>query len=373
MKKTAFTLVELLVVIAIIGVLISLLLPAVQSAREAARRMQCANKLKQLGLALHNYHSVQDSFPPAMGGPAVKNDSNKLVARRSMLVPLLAYMEQASMFEAAYAPDATAPNKIDLSTGEGLVWAIDVPAFLCPSDADSEKTNSGVGVAGNTNYAICTGDWPDAGTPASAANTFHNPRGFGSATQLSEDQPGITHSLASIQDGSSNTVALAEFIIHSSSEGNRSKGGGVVVDNTACVTGTKTNVLTNTKPAACLSNVVNREFPATSTVNKWKGKIWCQGLPIRTSFSTLLPPNSPSCSPNTNTVTARVISSAASNHSGGAQAVFADGHVHFVSETVDTGNLTNATTPAKLRESGQSEFGVWGALGSINGGEAKSL
>jgi prepilin-type N-terminal cleavage/methylation domain-containing protein len=209
MKKNAFTLVELLVVIAIIGVLISLLLPAVQSAREAARRMQCANKLKQLGLALHNYHSVQDSFPPAMGGPAVINDSDALVARRSMLVPLLAYMEQGSMFDAAYAPDATAPNRINLATGEGLVWALDVPAFLCPSDADSEKTQSGDGVAGNTNYAICTGDWPDAGCPSNAANVFHNPRGFGSATQLAQGQPGITRSLASIRDGSIKTIALA--------------------------------------------------------------------------------------------------------------------------------------------------------------------
>ncbi|MFN5733207.1 MAG: type II secretion system protein, partial [Planctomyces sp.] len=98
MKRSAFTLIELLVVIAIIAILVALLLPAVQQAREAARRTQCKNNLKQIGLAMHNYHDVHNQFPPSIGwnpGPAYAND---IVAAFSDKVFMLPYIERANEF-----------------------------------------------------------------------------------------------------------------------------------------------------------------------------------------------------------------------------------------------------------------------------------
>jgi prepilin-type processing-associated H-X9-DG protein len=334
--------------------------------------MQCSNKLKQLGLALHNYHASQNSFPPALGGPAVVNSGGALVARRSMLIPLFAYMEQGMMYADAYAPDATAPNLIDLATGRGLIWAKDIPAFLCPSDSGPGKSETDPGVAGSTNYAMCTGDWSEAGLPSNAANRFHNPRGFASATQLAQGTPGITRNMGSVYDGTSNTIALGEFIIYADYEGSRAKAG-IIIDSTAAVTGNKANVIANTNPGACFANVVGGQYTGSGTVIGRKGQLWCQGLPMRTSFSTLLPPNGPSCSSGSDNNSARTISSAASNHTGGVNVVLVDGSVQFVSDSVDTGRLTDAANPARLRDSGPTEFGVWGAYGSIDGGEVAAL
>src|SRR5689334_1387321 len=164
-RKRGFTLIELLVVIAIIGVLVSLLLPAVQQAREAARRTQCKNNLKQLGLALHNYHDVFNNFVYRKGGTqgagnTLRNDGNYV--RLSGMVPLLPYIEQTAVINMIQAGD---PNN---TTGWGAVpaggaapwsgWPVwtrlgQIPSFLCPSDP-------GVPTArGNNNYAFNAGDY----------------------------------------------------------------------------------------------------------------------------------------------------------------------------------------------------------------------
>src|SRR5690349_22458600 len=99
--RRAFTLVELLVVIAIIGILVALLLPAVQSAREAARRMQCQNNLKQLGLALHNYHDTNQSFPPCMSfDKDVSDISNTPNYRANWVIRILPFCEQQNLYNA---------------------------------------------------------------------------------------------------------------------------------------------------------------------------------------------------------------------------------------------------------------------------------
>src|SRR5690606_35651696 len=106
--RSGFTLVELLVVIAIIGVLVALLLPAVQQAREAARRMQCSNNLKQMGLALHNYHDTYGSFPPrATGTTHGPNGDSHNNGRLNGLIPLLPFLEQGAMYDRIATGDGT--------------------------------------------------------------------------------------------------------------------------------------------------------------------------------------------------------------------------------------------------------------------------
>ncbi|OYV84577.1 MAG: hypothetical protein B7Z73_15190, partial [Planctomycetia bacterium 21-64-5] len=158
MKRTlraGFTLVELLVVIAIIGILIALLLPAIQAAREAARRSQCTNNLRQLGIALHNYHDVYGTFAPNYGGVSWSNGS-WTPQRGTTLVRLLPYTEGAAIY-----------NQINFVTPyltiDGLVLQNGVlarktvmPNFMCPSDTSSRISTFDNTIA-NTNYCTSMG------------------------------------------------------------------------------------------------------------------------------------------------------------------------------------------------------------------------
>jgi type II secretory pathway pseudopilin PulG len=364
-------LVELLVVIAIIGLLVGLLLPAVQAAREAARRMQCSNHLKQIGLALHNYHTTHNSFPPALGGPPVWNGSAN-VSRRSMLVALLAFMEQPALHEQAYSINSVAPSH-DL-TGDGKVWATQLQEFICPSDTGRNKSILPPGNNGRTSYIPCLGDWADSALAGVVARRYPNPRGFASSTQDTQTDISPTRSLSDITDGTSNTIGFGETVISTGSDKVLAKSG-TWIDATAIPQHNKATVMATANPAACLSNVLNGEYigPITDILN-WKGSKWSAGHPSRTAFSTILPPNGPSCVSQSNDAQARTLNSASSQHAGDiVQNLFVDGSVRTTSSMIDTGNLLNTTTPGKLKDSGESDFGIWGALGTINGGEPKSL
>ncbi|MDR3198007.1 MAG: DUF1559 domain-containing protein [Planctomycetaceae bacterium] len=376
-KSPAFTLVELLVVIGIIGVLIALLLPAVQAARESARRAWCANNLKQIGLAAHNYHTAQNSFPPAIGGPTLINAKDEEVKPLSIFVPLLPYLEQQAIYDDVYKPGQVAPNdnSIDEDEDQGTIWALDVRNFLCPSDYGSKKSETGTNITGKTNYVVSIGDWADARLPPNISGTsvillrFINPRGFVSATQIALDEPSITRQINDITDGTSNTIAFGEVLIATEEE-KKIPNIGTYRDSTIVGSGIRSNVLANTTPGNCYDKIVNGEY--TTPYNKikaQKGKKWAHGLPLLTSFSTLIPPNGPSCRTDEDQRESRVFNAAASRHRGGVNSVLADGSVKFISETIDTGKLRNG---AKLVKSGASEFGVWGALGSINGGDQGS-
>jgi prepilin-type N-terminal cleavage/methylation domain-containing protein len=369
-KRRAFTLVELLVVIAIIGLLVGLLLPAVQAAREAAHRMSCSNNLKQFGLALHNYHLTNDSFPPALGGPAVWNGS-VYVARRSMLVPLLAFIEQPALYEQAYSVNSVAPSH-DL-TGDGKVWATHIQGFICPSDTGRGKSVTVAGHNGRTSYIPCLGDWADSALAGNVNRRYPNPRGFASATQDDQANMSPTRSLSDITDGTSNTIAFSETVISTGYDKVLAKSG-TWIDATAIPQNTKATVMSTASPATCLGNVLNGEYTgAIGSILDWKGTKWSAGHPSRTAFSTILPPNSPSCVSQNNDSQARTLNSASSQHAGDiVQNLLVDGAVRAASSTIDTGNLLNTTTPGKIKDSGESDFGVWGALGTINGGESNS-
>ncbi len=199
-RRPGFTLIELLVVIAIIGVLIALLLPAVQAAREAARRSQCTNNLKQIGLALHNYHASWNSFPVGFlyAYQGILPNSSASQYRWSALAQMAPYLEQANLFNAINFdfPIAHMPT-----TGGALFWpyfeanttamATQVAMFLCPSDGAPPPA---VGT-GPTSYAFCAGDGSNGGDATNADGTFIL---------------GPSLSIASVIDGTSQTAAASE-------------------------------------------------------------------------------------------------------------------------------------------------------------------
>jgi prepilin-type N-terminal cleavage/methylation domain-containing protein len=206
--RTGFTLVELLVVIAIIGVLIALLLPAVQSAREAARRMQCANKLKQLGLALHNYHSAHGSFPPGYvsnkgtsasdwcySDPACKNHGAPWTVLILPAIEETARYEEFD-FKKTFTSTSHCPADGSYSSRNNKAWEKPLGKYQCPSDP-----NSGSDI-NNINYLGVQG----GGTYASADCRYNSRVLFFNGLLYHNSKVKISQ----IEDGSSNVFLLGE-------------------------------------------------------------------------------------------------------------------------------------------------------------------
>lgn len=188
-RLRGFTLIELLVVIAIIAILIALLLPAVQQAREAARRTQCRNNMKQLGLAVHNYHDVHRTFP--LTNVMSYNLSNPQPRNYTWLMASLPYMEQAPLYNQI---DSTAPILNQQVNGQDVIATV-IPGLQCPSDPGfGGGADPRHGIA-HTNYAGNMGwDWWNR-----RADVHQGPMPQGGASRIRD-----------ITDGTSNTVMLGE-------------------------------------------------------------------------------------------------------------------------------------------------------------------
>jgi prepilin-type N-terminal cleavage/methylation domain-containing protein/prepilin-type processing-associated H-X9-DG protein len=348
--RLGFTLVELLVVIAIIGVLVALLLPAVQAAREAARRTQCTNNLKQLALACHNYMDSHKVFPPAMNNYAL-----------SGFVMMLPYIEQTAIYDRIAARSfAFRPWEVEPATDTMIA------AFLCPSDGEATNNVSGGDERrGNCSYVLSRGDAyrhnsaQVAPTHGSFRCAVHPHRGvfgyFGDITG------------ASITDGMSNTIAISETVKCDQS--------GTVWDHPKRGRANfSTYALT---PIECINAVdpaTRRIRPHLATTgDNRRGQRWCDGRDQITGFFTVTPPNSPHCTPQADNFRWS-LGPASSFHPGGVNVAMCDGSVRFVSETIDSGDLTQQTLAGHngIIHSGPSRYGVWGSLGSRNGGEAVS-
>ena len=371
-NQSAFTLVELLVVIAIIGILIALLLPAVQAAREAARRMSCSNNLKQLGLALHTYFDATKGLPATRSTFGATNAAGDGAGGPYFggHIALFPYVEQTAAYSTLTAVIPLHPgiypwtDIFNWGTLDPDPRTIPFSGFVCPSDANPNFTDSNdwaPGGSGRTasTYMFCIAD---------AMNDFEATDSV--VRERSLFNPSMWRGMGACVDGTSNTIAMGESCKAFGSDYSNNYKGGIVGSNADIA-----NTL-STRVTECLNQVEGKSSIIVGKQTRTMRGSVLFGMCGNNSFHTVLPPNSPNCSsgaPELNTIGQWGVFSASSNHTGGVNIALMDGSVTFASDTVNcvTPGLTG-DRPAQ-RTAGISDFGIWGGMGTPNGGESVSL
>ncbi|MEX2358475.1 MAG: DUF1559 domain-containing protein [Pirellulaceae bacterium] len=328
--RPGFTLVELLVVIAIIGVLVALLLPAVQQAREAARRMSCTNNLKQLGLALHNYHDTFGTLPEYNGLAAISGASTGYAY--SVHVRLLPFIEQGPLYERIKDLSSNFYQNAN-GTVDSNVQNIRLSAYVCPSDKIFPDSNR----PGNCNYPMSAGSnlgWSIAESRQNGAFQYRT------KTRLSD-----------VIDGTSNTIMVGEHVTGDGDDSIYSPKSDVVRGlswggNESTSQGVITQATLDAAGIACDASPDNH--------SSFNGLRWTRGTFTYTMFNTLAPPNwqYPGCITSTatgNHGSTTGIYPARSRHPGGVSMALVDASVRFIPDTVD--------------------LQTYHALGTRNGGE----
>lgn len=363
-RRSGFTLVELLVVIAIIGILVGLLLPAVQAAREAARRMQCSNNLKQLGLAAHNYESAHKKFPYRQGGTSENAD------RLSGFIAILPFIEGGNQFGEIAAGNASAPPFGPRGWAGWDPWNTSPGFMKCPSDPEAlarAKSNTYRMCLGGNGRAMGWANWGGDSINQSGDTSGMFAHGWAKDQTWRKGPGHVKH--GAIIDGTSNTIMYSERLVATTNY----QQGGVTLsagDEVPYVSTQAVLAGIEGSPILCLSvrNGIYVDPTVASVVQGNGGKVWHDGHPNYVGFNCILGPNNPSCITGNATWgdAAPALIPPTSNHTGGVNAAMADGSVQFFSQNIDTGDLT---VPAVNAASGRSPYGVWGALGTISGRE----
>lgn len=392
--RNGFTLLELLTVIGVIGVLVCLLLPAIQSAREAARRMSCSNNFKQVALGVAQYHDAFGILPPhGTGTFNHQNDPAKTNQfRLSFLVSITPFVGQSALWEMLNAPltgqPPGSPNNFaddwsmeptienepqdhvypamgpSPSTGAYEPWNADVAVYRCPSDP-------GIGLPslGRTNYAACLGDAIEGLDEGlwRYENGIWSPSGESqmAATGRGAFVPRMTTQWADITDGLSNTILLGEICTGLGDEDSRtvpSLGNGwddgVLTDIETC-----TNQFDVVRPLFWDTSLIQLSSDASAQ----RGFRWADSMPLMTGCNTTRPPNAELCfGGDPSTIGTLTISS---RHPGGAHIALCDGSIRFVTDSISCYGQKTSVTKSGVGDfspGSQSPFGLWGALGTRN-------
>jgi prepilin-type N-terminal cleavage/methylation domain-containing protein/prepilin-type processing-associated H-X9-DG protein len=315
MRNRGFTIIQLLVVMAIIGILVALMLPAVQSAREAARRTQCRANLRQFGLAMHNYHQAHRMFPPGSSQYA------------SMHVAILPYVDQAALFATI---DETLPPMAFHNQINRLALTR-VPMFLCPSDPGTDAPPPPSLPSSPKLYPSSYAGNYGTGMQTDGYNgTF---RYLGQGPVWAGNMP----------DGLSQTAAMAEVLV-----------GDLSMSRRRAIWDTPYGLMAadQREQFAHLCRITCDNASSAPPPDTWrKGRPWSSGQPGETMYNHVMYPNDCSCS-NDGSVQEGAYS-AASAHPGGVNLLLADGAVKFVSTSID--------------------LGVWRAIGSRDGADIVSF
>ncbi len=330
----AFTLVELLVVIAIIGILVALLLPAVQAARESARRMQCVNQIRQCGLALQNFHDVNQRLPSG----SIRGEEGFFGEQITWIGQILDYFEEGVVSDQVAAERArlAANGQTYLARNHGAIKRIELQVVLCPSDGERDGLR---GEDAPTNFVACYGGSTDTSGNLSSSNNDLGDALFdnGAATERIDAAFYIDSQIkyAKISDGLSKTMAISECLVGQPNI--RDLGGSASAGYRLCIAGEAPSTFGSGGPG---------------TLGGFKrGGSWCYGaVNQHWGFSTMSPPNVPLDGDIECAVwTVKGGFSARSSHPGGGNAVHHDGSSRFYNDDIDED--------------------LWRSLGTTNRGE----
>jgi prepilin-type N-terminal cleavage/methylation domain-containing protein len=325
-KRAAFTLVELLVVIAIIGILVAMLLPAVQAAREAARRSSCSNNQKQLALAMHNYHDVYKMFPAF----ANRNGQNDYWRGYSAFAQALPFLEQTTVYDQM----AGNSNRFFMHWNDNGTLAATrrtrIEAFLCPSDvgfpaSGATGDNNGPGCNYGVNFGS-TLQWDDRNRQNGMFRGHNENIGPNNFVR-------VEINMAEVVDGTTNTLMLSEHLTGDINDGTLMTGKSSEPRIGAAFSGA------DPFPTQAELDAFGAACQGTTTHNSENGGQWIAPEPTQTALNTVAPPNwrYPNCQTSSSGYASDRdgVYTARSRHPGGVLAALGDGSVRFISETIN--------------------------------------